>query len=104
MNGIKLVEDTITADELNELSEWIKTNPRLTKGDLTKEFENQWSAWQGSQKSIFVNSGSSANLLMAAALKYSGKLKNDKVVAPAVSWCTTVAPFMQLGFDVHLCD
>jgi len=104
MNGIKLVEDTITADELNELSEWIKTNPRLTKGDLTKEFENQWSAWQGSQKSIFVNSGSSANLLMAAALKYSGKLKNDKVVAPAVSWGTTVAPFMQLGFDVHLCD
>jgi len=104
MNGIKLVEDTITADELNELSEWIKTNPRLTKGDLTKEFESQWSAWQGSQKSIFVNSGSSANLLMAAALKYSGKLKNDKVVAPAVSWGTTVAPFMQLGFDVHLCD
>ena len=104
MNGIKLTEDTITTAELNELSEWIKTNPRLTKGNLTNLFEKEWSEWQRCRRSIFVNSGSSANLLMAAALKYDSNLKNNKVIAPAVSWGTTIAPFMQLGFDVHLCD
>ena len=104
MNGINLVQDTITTNELHDLAEWIKGNPRLTKGPLTKQFENEWSSWQGVDSSIFVNSGSSANLLMAAALKYGKKLRNNVIVAPAVSWGTTVAPFMQLGFDVELCD
>jgi len=104
MNGIKLVEDTITIDELHRLADWIKKDPRLTKGELTKDFEKQWSGWLGSQESTFVNSGSSANLLMAAALKYGKKLKNNTIIAPTVSWGTTVAPFMQLGFNVELCD
>ena len=50
------------------------------------------------------NSGSLSNLLMASALLQSGHLKSNKVIAPAVSWVTTVTPFMQLGFDVILCD
>ena len=104
MNGISLVDDTISNAELDDLADWIKTYPRLTKGELTKQFERKWSLWQNATKSIFVNSGSSANLLMAAALKYSGNIKNNVVIAPTVSWGTTVAPFMQLGFDVHLCD
>ncbi|OHE73896.1 MAG: aminotransferase DegT [Verrucomicrobia bacterium GWC2_42_7] len=41
---------------------------------------------------------------MGWALSEGGYLRNKKVVAPAVSWCTTVTPFIQLGFDVSLCD
>ena len=41
---------------------------------------------------------------MAATLLESGRLKNKKIIVPAVSWATTVAPFMQLGFDPILCD
>ena len=44
------------------------------------------------------------NLIMAATLLESGRLKNKKIIVPAVSWATTVAPFMQLGFDPILCD
>jgi CDP-6-deoxy-D-xylo-4-hexulose-3-dehydrase len=51
-----------------------------------------------------VNSGSSANLLMAYALLEGDYLKNKKVVVPAISWITTLSPFLQFGFDVHLCD
>lgn len=104
MSGIKLVEDTITEDEIKSLSDWLLTNPRLTKGEKTLEFEKMWSDWNGNVNSLFVNSGSSANLLMAAALKYTKNLRNNVVIAPAVSWGTTVSPFMQLGFDVELCD
>ena len=58
----------------------------------------------GSKHAVFVNSGSSANLLMIYAAKEAGRLRNNKVIAPAVSWVTTVSPLMQLGFDVRLCD
>jgi CDP-4-dehydro-6-deoxyglucose reductase, E1 len=101
---IHLAEDTITQEELNTLSDWIKQNNKLTKGPLCLAFENEFSKWQGSKYALFVNSGSSANLVMAWALLQGGYLKNKKIIAPAVSWCTTVTPFIQLGCDVSLCD
>ena len=101
---IKLVEDTIDLNDINILVRWLKTNPRLTKGNLTVEFENSWSNFLGVKHSIYVNSGSSANLGIISALKQSRTLKNNKVVVPAVSWATTVTPVMQCGFDPILCD
>ena len=100
---IKLVQDTISEADIAELIEWLKTKPRLTKGELTDEFERQWSEWLGVKHSVFVNSGSSANLAIFTALKYLGRISGN-VVAPAVSWSTTVAPLVQLGFDVTLCE
>lgn len=38
--SIKLVKDTIDFDDINKLIEWLKTNPRLTKGELTTTFED----------------------------------------------------------------
>jgi CDP-6-deoxy-D-xylo-4-hexulose-3-dehydrase len=61
---ITLVKDTIDMNDVNKLIDWLKTYPRLTKGDLTIEFEKKWSEYLGVEYSIFVNSGSSANLLM----------------------------------------
>ena len=101
---IKLVRDTISNLEIDLLRDWLSTYPKLTKGDLTVEFERKWSEWLGVKYSVFVNSGSSANLAMLYALKQSGRLKNNKIIAPCVSWCTTVSPAMQLGFDLILCD
>ena len=56
------------------------------------------------KKSIFVNSGSSANLLIAQTLLEGNYLKNKFVVLPAVSWSTTVSPYLQLGYKIILCD
>lgn len=101
---IRLAEQTISEEELSRLSEWILKNEKLTKGPLTERFEEAFSQYIGSKFSVFVNSGSSANLLIAQALKVSGKLKNNRVILPAVSWVTTVTPFLQLGFEARLCD
>jgi len=102
--SIKLVKDTINFDDVSNLIEWLKTNPRLTKGNLTLEFEKKWSEWLGVKYSIFVNSGSSANLAGIYSLILSQKMKNKKIVVPAVSWVTTVTPAIQLGLDPIMCD
>ena len=101
---IKLVSDTISHQDIDDLADWLKTYPRLTKGELTKQFEQQYSEWLGCKYSIFVNSGSSANLLMVYALMLSQKLRNKKVVVPAISWATTVSPIIQLGLEPIICD
>ena len=106
MNMIKLVSDTIDKNDINNLVDWLSQDeiPRLTKGDITIEFEKKWSDKIGVNKTTFVNSGSSAILLALAALKESGKLKNNKIIVPALSWLTDVSSPMQLGMDVILCD
>jgi CDP-6-deoxy-D-xylo-4-hexulose-3-dehydrase len=101
---IKLVKETITHSEIDELCTWLKTYPQLTKGRLTEEFETKWSEFLGVKYSVFVNSGSSANLAMLYALKLSNKLKNNKVILPCVSWVTTVSPVIQFGMDPILCE
>ena len=101
---IDLVKDTIDFNDIKKLISWLETNPRLTKGELTTEFEKKWSEWLGVKYSVFVNSGSSANLAAVYSLILSGKLKNNKIVVPAVSWVTTVTPAIQLGIEPIMCE
>lgn len=101
---VKLAHDTIDKDELSRLCDWIMTGAKLTKGEQTLKLEADFAAYQGSKHCLYVNSGSSANLVMAYGLLRLGRLRNKKVIVPAVSWVTTVSPFMQLGFEVHMCD
>ncbi len=101
---IPLVKDTINQEDTKALSDWLLTNPRLTKGPLTEEFEKEWSKWLGTKYSVFCNSGSSANLLMLYALIAGNKLKNKKVVVPSLAWATDLAPVMQLGLEPVICD
>ena len=101
---ITLAKDTIDKDDIGQLIEWLQTYPRLTKGPVTLRLEKKWSQWIGRKYSIFCNSGSSANLLMLAALKEGQYLRNDKIVVPSLAWSTDLSPVMQLGLDPILCD
>ena len=102
----KLVSDTINRDDINALIEWLQQDPipRLTKGDLTAELEEKWAKKIGTKYSVYVNSGSSAILLALAALNESDRLKNNKIVVPALSWATDVSSPMLLGLDPIMCD
>jgi CDP-6-deoxy-D-xylo-4-hexulose-3-dehydrase len=99
-----MAEQTIDGTDRRALIEWLETAPWLTQGPLVAEFERRWAAWLGSRHAVFVNSGSSANLLMYYALLVSGRLRNRKVIVPAVSWATTVGPAIQLGFEPIMCE
>tara|TARA_R110000824_G_scaffold294113_1_gene482424 strand:- start:16035 stop:17204 length:1170 start_codon:yes stop_codon:yes gene_type:complete len=103
-NKITLVKDTIDKHDIDKLIAWLGGNPRLTKGDLTIELEEKWSRWLGVKYSVFCNSGSSANLAAIYSLLLSNKLRNKKIIVPAVSWVTTVSPTIQLGMFPIICD
>ena len=67
---------------------------RLTCGPRVERFERAFAEFVGSRFAVCVNSGSSANLLLTAAL---GLQPMDKVLVPVLTWPTTVAPVIQLG-------
>ncbi|MDP3992353.1 MAG: lipopolysaccharide biosynthesis protein RfbH [Nanoarchaeota archaeon] len=73
-----------------------------TEGRFTDEFEQKLSDYIGLKYSLFVNSGSSANLLAFSSLT-SSKLgdrrirKGDEVIAVASCFPTTLAPIVQNG-------
>ena len=102
---ITLVKDTIDNKDIDQLIDWLKTYPRLTKGPVTLQLEEKWSKWLGRKYSVFCNSGSSANLLMMSVVKerLAGK-SNLRVVVPSVAWATDLAPVIQLGIIPELCD
>ena len=104
--AINLVADTIDKEDVASLINWLgqKEIPQLTKGPITKEYEAKYSNWLGTRHSVFVNSGSSAILLGLAALKFGGKLKNNRIVVPDVSWATDVSTPLILGMDTFVVD
>lgn len=80
-----------------------------TMGPNVQAFERDFAHYIGSRHCVMVNSGSSANLLMVAALFYtrnSGlKLqRGDEVIVPAVSWSTTYYPLYQYGLKIKFVD
>jgi len=81
----------------------------FTMGPKVAQFERDFAKYIGSKYAVMVNSGSSANLLMVAALFYtknqSLKLNSgDEVIVPAVSWSTTYYPLYQYGLKIKFVD
>jgi CDP-6-deoxy-D-xylo-4-hexulose-3-dehydrase len=99
-----LASDTIDEQDINSLIDWLRTNPRLTMGEVTKQFERKWADFIGTNYSVYLNSGSSANLLMVYSLLNAGKLKNNKFLVPSCGWATTLSPFIQFGIEPIMVD
>ncbi len=81
----------------------------FTMGANVQAFESDFAQYMGSKHCVMVNSGSSSNLLMVAALFYTKndkiKLKRgDEVIVPAVSWSTTYYPLYQYGLKIKFVD
>ncbi len=73
----------------------------ITAGPYAVEFERALAAYTGARGAVFVNSGSSANLLALAACT-SPKLERplaagDEVITAAAAFPTTVNPIVQVG-------
>jgi len=80
---------------------------RRTMGAEVAAYERELADFVGARHAVAVNSGSSANLLMVAALRYHSRHRlalGDEVVAPAVAWSTTYAPLAQHGLKIRLVD
>ena len=105
-----LQENVITDGDLITLVDFIQKTKRFTQFTNVRAFETNFADWQGCRYCVYVNSGSSANLILLSAVQEAYAWNaGDEVIVPAVTWTTTVTPVMQLGLksvfvDVNLDD
>ena len=98
-----LMRNNIVREDLDSLIEYLKgTDPMLTQSSNVRAFEKEWSDWLGVRHSVFVNSGSSANLITMAALR---ELRGGgQVIVPTLTWVSDIASVLQCGFDPVFVD
>ena len=80
---------------------------RTTMWEKTGEYERQFAKLFGSDEAIMVNSGSSADLLIAFALTNpQSKLlePGDEILVPSVTWPTQIWSPMMAGLKVRFVD
>ena len=80
--------------EIKAVEEALRSGWLAGFGPKSIEFEEKVAKHFGKKYGVFVNSGSSACLLALACLKLP---KNTKVITPACTFSTTLAPIIQLG-------
>lgn len=100
----KLSDDTWDKSEFNAIQEVLDSN-MFSMGKRVAIYETEFAEKFGVKYALMVSSGSTANLLAAAGLVYSGRLnKGDEVIVPAVSWSTTYFPLYQMGLKLRFVD
>lgn len=73
-------------------------NTFLSVGELSQEFEEKVAALFGKEYGVFVNSGSSANLLVTQLIP------KGEVITPALTFATTLTPLLQAGLEPVFID
>jgi CDP-6-deoxy-D-xylo-4-hexulose-3-dehydrase len=97
-----LMENNITREDLEVLIKFLRGAPRLTQSSNVQAFEAEWSKWLGVRHSVFVNSGSSANLISMAALKHL--YGEGEIIVPPLTWVSDIASVLQNGFKPVFVD
>lgn len=72
-----------------------------------EQYELEFASYFGSKYAVMTSSGSTANLIMTAALFFRKENKlqrGDEIIVPAVSWSTTYFPLQQYGLKVKFVD
>jgi CDP-4-dehydro-6-deoxyglucose reductase, E1 len=98
-----LMKNNISRADLDAVCAFLQQDdPVLTQSRQVRSFEDEWSAWVGVRHSVFVNSGSSANLLTLAALKelHGG----GEIIVPTITWVSDIAAVLHCGFTPVFVD
>ncbi|PIQ91720.1 MAG: DegT/DnrJ/EryC1/StrS aminotransferase [Parcubacteria group bacterium CG11_big_fil_rev_8_21_14_0_20_39_22] len=97
---IRLVKSSFynEADTKKRLADFILKTDILSMGEHSASFEKNFAEKQCRKYAVFVNSGSTANLVLLQALMNLGKLnRGDRVGVSALTWATNIMPVIQLG-------
>jgi len=98
-----LMENNITKNDLKKVISFLKQdNIILTQSFKVKKFEEEWSKWLGCKYSVFVNSGSSANLLSISTLKILGY--EGEIIVPPLTWVSDITAVLHCGFKPVFVD
>ncbi len=99
---IKLIKSSFFNEKetKKELVDFMLKTEIFSMNKECEKFEKAFSKKQKRKYSVFVNSGSSANLILIQALLNLGLIKKqDKVGFSALTWATNVMPLIQLGLN-----
>lgn len=88
-------------EEIKAVEECLRDGWLAGFGPRSVEFEEKIAKEFGKKYGVFVNSGSSACLLALAALDLP---KGSKIITPALTFSTTLAPIIQLGYQPIFVD
>ena len=97
-----LMENNIPREDLDRVIEFLETDPVLTQSKNVKEFETEWSDWLGVKYSVFVNSGSSANILTMSAMKHL--YGTGEIILPPLTWVSDISSVLFAGFQPVFVD
>ncbi len=103
MLNIPLMKNNIGTEDINELTDFLRQSNQFTNGPKVREFEENWSEWLGGgYKSLFVNSGSSANYITLSAVRelYG---EGDVIVSP-IGWTSDIAAIIMSGLKPVFVD
>lgn len=99
-----LMNNNITRGDLQRVIEFLSSEepPILTQSANVRALEEEWSKWLGVKHSVFVNSGSSANIITLHALKEMAP--GGEVILPPLTWSSDVSAVLLAGFDPVFVD
>lgn len=106
MVAYSLASSTWDEKELQAIQKVIDSD-MYSMGQFVAQYEKDFAQFFGSKYAVMVSSGSTANLLMIAALffrKNNPLKRGDEIIVPAVSWSTTYFPLQQYGLKVKFVD
>ena len=101
-----LMHDNFTKKDIDAVINLLKKKSiNLTQSKYVRKFETEWSKWLGVKYSVFVNSGSSANLLTISILKilYKNRKKNE-IILPSLTWVSDINSVIQNNFKPVFVD
>jgi CDP-6-deoxy-D-xylo-4-hexulose-3-dehydrase len=99
-----LMQNNIAREDLDAVCTLLQQDdPVLTSSRQVRAFEEEWSRWLGVRYSVFVNSGSSANLVTLAALRelYG---PSGEVIVPTITWVSDITAVLHAGFTPVFVD
>lgn len=92
-------------DRLKIAAFFLNPSNRWTQGDLVKKYENDWKRYTSAKYVVMVSSGSTANTLIAEYCWDTNRNPNrNTIVFPAVTWQTSISPWIRLGFKPKFID
>lgn len=97
------MRNNMSGEDLQAVIGFLKQeDPILTQSSQVRAFEKEWSEWLGVKYSVFVNSGSSANLLSISALRQT--YGPGEVIVPTLTWVSDIASVIHCGFKPVFVD
>ncbi len=92
---LPLMENNVVAEDRAAVIAFLQGDPILNQSANVRAFDQEWSAWLGVRRSVFVNSGASANFITMAALRHLRGAGD--VVVPTLTWVSDISSVLAAG-------